>query len=110
MLLSYGLVRLPGPDSSFKMLLSSEFFVVMMIRIWQSGQVMEFGDLVGAANTEVHIWEAALHSVPCVSNSIMGKIREGTYSDSALPLCVYSLGRIYFVTHPVCLGCLQTML
>lgn len=51
MLLSYGLVRLPGPDSSFKMLLSSEFFVVMMIRIWQSGQVMEFGDLVGAANT-----------------------------------------------------------
>lgn len=43
MLFSCWPVRLPGPDSSLKMLL--KIFVVVMIRIWQSGQVMEFGDL-----------------------------------------------------------------
>lgn len=45
-----------------------------------------------------------------LTTSVSGEIGEGTYYDSVLPLCAYTLVGVYFVTHPECLGCLQTTL
>lgn len=89
--------------------------MVMMIRIWQSGQVMEFGDLPGGCSKYWRlIFGRQLYTVSPVSlsltTSVSGEIGEGTYYDSVLPLCAYTLVGVYFVTHPECLGCLQTTL
>lgn len=114
MLFSCGPVRLPGPDS-YKMLLSSEIFcgdddknlaVWTGLGVWRSSwRCSKYWRL---------IFGRQLYTVSPVSVSLTmsssGEIGEGTYCDSVLHLCAYSLVRVYFVTHPLCLGCLQTIL